>query len=707
MEDIKGSVDIVTYSNDETGYRVIKVSEPGKQDKTVIVGVMPDVQVGESIECEGTWGMHPSHGLQFKVSQVRVIEPSDQSGIEAYLASGLIKGIGPVYAKRIVTIFKENTLDILDKDPKKLNMVPGIGRSRLAAIQASWIEHRSIRKLMIVLQALGIGASLAHRIHQMYGEASMSVIQETPYQLCQDIWGVGFLTADRIAQHQGLSARDPQRIQAGIAHILEQLSTQGHTCYPKQELCERTTRLLQLPLHDTELVLDQSIQKGILIEHAYEPPRIALPEMDRAERSINQDRERIASYPILHKMASMDSEINKAESNLGIELAQKQREAGAMALSEPFSIITGGPGTGKSTITQVIIEVLKKHVGKIKCAAPTGRAAKRIREITGVEASTIHSLLEVRGLEFAHNHEKPLRCDYLIIDEASMIDTALMAGLLAAVPDHAQLLMIGDVNQLPSVGPGRILSDLITGETIKVTELTDIYRQAAGSNIIRYAHAVNNAQPIRIQNHKDSDCFFLEAQSAEAIQTTIKELVSTRLPNRYGWDPIQDIHVLTPQNKGPIGTESLNQVLQDVLNPEADGLDHKGQRLGLGDKVMQLKNNYQKNTLNGDVGIIQEWDVMEQEITVQYADHEVAYISGECDELKLAYATTIHKSQGSEYPCVIIPVHSSHQHMLQRNLLYTAMTRGKKMVILVGQTQTFQHAITKADSETRYTALNQ
>lgn len=712
MDQVKGYVERIVYHNEETGYTIARIQEPKKKELTTIVGTMPAIQPGETLRCNGNWKSHLIHGQQFEIDSWKIEAPADLVGIEKYLGSGLIPGIGPGYAKRIVEMFGIDTLDIIDQNPHKLESVTGLGKKRLDKIISCWSDQRCIRDVMIFLQSYGVSPKFAQKIYRVYGNKSIAKVNENPYSLAEDIIGIGFKSADTIAQKMGIAIDSPQRLNAGILFVMTELSSEGHTCFPFEELIPRAAQMLEVSLSLVEermqhLVKEEKLvvaemKMGMLPQHY-----VWTPMLYRSEMGIARELIRIAKSESQLRKVDTGKAITWVENKLSLQLAENQKSAVACSLSDKIHIITGGPGTGKSTITNAILAISEQLTSHILLAAPTGRAAKRMSEITGRKAQTIHSLLEFdfRVGGFKRNQDNPLLCDLIIIDEASMIDTMLMYQLLRAIPTACRVIFVGDIHQLPSVGPGNILKDLIQSEIIQVTVLNQIFRQAAGSRIVTNAHRINNGTFPELSSDSDSDFFFIECKEPEKIVEEIVSLVTKRLPSKYGFDPLQDIQVLSPMRKGVIGISNLNEVLQSKLN---EGSNHSlpgGRRFLENDKVMQIRNNYQKNVFNGDVGRIVKIHSAEQEILVQFDDREVDYTYAELDELALAYAVSIHKYQGSETPCVIIPVDTSHYMMLHRNLLYTAVTRGKKVVILVGTKRALWVAVHNDEVRNRHTGL--
>ncbi len=705
-EEIHGYIESIVFSEEERGFTVAKLKEPRKTDFTWIVGILPSVQPGESIRCHGTWKHHPEYGKQFEVKRFDLQAPSDLIGIKKYLESGMIKGIGPAYAEKIINHFGTQTLAIIDQDPDKLFDVPGIGEKKVHAIKECWNQQRSIRHVMVFLRGHGVSPGYAHKIYKTYGEQSVEKVTSNPFLLAKDVFGMGFKSADNIAQGLGVTKEAPMRLIAGLEHVLWEMSTEGHTCVPKSLLIDSAEKLLEAPKDLLVQALEIQVKEGHIIERE---EIFWLRPFYFSEQGIGKEIARLKQAKCCLRSVDSCKAVSWAEEKMRLLLAPEQTEAVKQGISDKIHVITGGPGTGKSTITKAILRISQKLSSNILLAAPTGRAAKRMSEITGRSAHTIHVLLEMdfATKRFKRNRENPLPCDLIIVDEASMIDTLLMYNLLKAIPDEARVILIGDVDQLPSVGPGNILKDIIASGCIPVTRLQKIFRQAAGSRIITNAHKVNQGLFPDVSVNSKSDFHFIEKQTQEAIAEEIIDLVSSRLPKAYRFHKFEDIQVLSPMKRGIIGTEHLNELLQKKLNPSSSPLMRMGRSFHMGDKVMQTRNNYQKEVYNGDIGIINFIDTAEQTLTVLFDKKEVDYSFIELDELMLAYAVSIHKYQGSECPCIVIPIHSSHFKLLCRNLLYTGITRGKKLVVLVGTKQAIHLAVSNQSALERHTGLLQ
>lgn len=703
-DQISGYIEAIVFTQPENGFTVARLKEPSKKDLTVIVGYLPSLQPGETVLCKGGWKMHPSHGRQFEVSDYTVEMPNDVVGIQKYLESGLVKGIGPVFAKKIVEKFGANTLAVIDNTPQKLLDIPGLGEKKMESLIECWKAQKSIREVMIFLRAHGTSPAYAQRIYKMYGEQSIEKVKENPYKLAKDIFGIGFKIADAIALKLGFALHSSQRIAAGIEFVLWELSNEGNTCFPIQEFLPFAKGALEVETSLIEAEIQSLVEKDFL---ARKEEMIWLKPFFSYEAGIAKDLARLLESGQVIRQIDALKAANWAEEKQGIEFAEQQKQAVVNALTDKVHIITGGPGTGKSTITNAILRVTEKLTDKILLAAPTGRAAKRMTQITRRKALTIHALLEMDFTTggFKRGKDKPLDCDFIVIDEASMIDTPLLFHLLRSIPSGARVLFVGDIDQLPSVGPGTVLRDIIQSGKVNVTKLTEIFRQAKGSKIITNAHRINQGEFPMIVTSENSDFHFIEAETPEAIQQVILQLVSKDIPEKWGFDRTEDIQVLSPMKRGIIGSELLNDALQTLLNPSNRPLFRAGRKFHIHDKVMQIRNNYDKGISNGDIGRIEEIDAGDQTLVVSFDGKMVEYAFLELDELILAYATSVHKYQGSECPCIVIPIHTSHFKLLHRNLLYTAVTRGKKQVYLVGTKKAVAIAIHNNQVQKRYTGL--
>jgi len=685
-----------------------------------ILGGIVNPTPGEVIKMKGEWGNHPKFGEQFKVVFCQTTTPATVYGIEKYLGSGLIKGIGPVMAKRIVKVFKEATLDVIETEIDKLADVAGIGKKRIGMIKKAWEDQREIRAVMIFLQSHGVSSGYAAKIFKKYGNEAIKIVQENPYRLATDIFGIGFITADKIAEKLGFAKDSDLRAAAGILYVLHELTDEGHVFYPYEPLITKCKEMLDI---DREITVNAigavAVDKQIVIEDLNQDntefqennKAVYLAGYHVAEKNLaNRLKTLINSAPAIRKIDS-EKAIQWVQEKLSITLADKQIEAVQMPAENKVMVITGGPGTGKTTIINAILKIFSTIKTRIMLAAPTGRAAKRMSEATGHEAKTIHRMLEynMRKGGFQKNEESPLDCDLLIIDEASMIDMLLMHHLLKAIPVAATFIMVGDVNQLPSVGAGNVLKDIIDSSIIPVVQLNEIFRQAKESSIIVNAHKINEGiiPNLKASPEKLDDFYFIEQEEPEKALEMIIHLVRQGIPKRFGFDSVNDIQVLSPMHRGTVGAGNLNVELQKALNPGEEGVLRGGRLFRVNDKIMQIVNNYDKEVYNGDIGRISSIDEEEKEVKVIVDDREIVYDYSDLDELVHAYAVSIHKSQGSEYPAVVIPILIQHYMLLQRNLLYTGVTRGKKLVIIVGTKKAMAIAVKNNRTEKRYTLLKE
>jgi len=709
---LQGTLERITYVNEENHYVVARLQVPGRRDLATIVGNLPTVTPGETLKLTGEWIQHNRYGEQFKVEAFETIAPATLTGIEKYLGSGLIKGIGPIFARRLVEAFDIDTLRIIEEEPSRLLTVDGIGEVRLQRIRTAWDEQKEIREVMIFLQGHGVSSAYAAKIFKTYGKSSIAIVQENPYRLAKDIYGIGFKTADRIAQAIGIEPHSPLRVEAGVIHVLNELAGEGHVYYPLDGLTKASAGILEV---DEDLVT-QAVERlrreeRVICEPGPQGVAVYLASLYAAEEGVTR---RLLALAEEGDAPPADIDIERAilwaEQVNRLHLAEQQKEAIREALIRKVLVITGGPGTGKTTILRCILQILEKKHRRMLLCSPTGRAAKRMSEATGRQAKTIHRLLEFSPKDgrFKRDQHRPLEADLVIVDEASMIDVVLMNSLLKAIPVGAGLILVGDVDQLPSVGPGAVLRDIIASGLVQVIRLSEIFRQARESQIVVNAHRINHGDlPYCTdwESREQGDCYLLAKNEAEEVQAAILELASSGLPQRHRVDPLEELQILSPMQKGPIGVMQLNQALQALLNPSGPELLRAGRLYRLGDRVMQIRNNYEKDVYNGDIGRIVKLDLEDREVTVRFDDRQVTYDFNELDELVLAYAVTIHKSQGSEYPVVIIPVHTAHYVMLQRNLLYTAITRGKRLAVLVGTKKAIAIAVKNHKIQLRYTGL--
>ncbi|MFF4451187.1 ATP-dependent RecD-like DNA helicase [Streptomyces goshikiensis] len=723
---VEGVLERITYANEESGYTVARVDTGrGSGDLLTVVGALLGAQPGESLRMEGRWGSHPQYGRQFTVENYSTLLPATIQGIRRYLGSGLIKGIGPKIADRIVEHFGLDTLEVIEGEPKRLIEVPGLGPKRTRMIGAAWEEQKAIKEVMVFLQGVGVSTSIAVRIYKKYGDASISVVRNQPYRLAADVWGIGFLTADRIAQAVGIPHDSPERVKAGLQYALSQSTDQGHCFLPEERLIADGVKLLQV---DTGLVIDCLAElaadpEGVVRESVPDPQggpdpltavylvpfhRAELSLVGQVRRLLNAEEDRMPGFQDVDWAKALDWLAGRT----GAKLAPEQRDAVRLALTRRVAVLTGGPGCGKSFTVRSIVELARAKKAKVVLAAPTGRAAKRLAELTGAEASTVHRLLELKpGGDAAYDRERPLDADLVVVDEASMLDLLLANKLVKAVAPGAHLLLVGDVDQLPSVGAGEVLRDLLAQDgPVPAVRLTRIFRQAQQSGVVTNAHRINTGLPPITDGLPDFFLFPVE-DTEEAGRLTV-DVAARRIPARFGLDPRRDIQVLAPMHRGPAGAGTLNGLLQQAITPARPDLTEKrfgGRVFRVGDKVTQIRNNYEKGAngvFNGTVGVVTGLDLDEQRLTVRTEeDEEVAYEFSELDELAHAYAVTIHRSQGSEYPAVVIPVTTGAWMMLQRNLLYTAVTRAKKLVVLVGSRKALGQAVRTVSAGRRYTAV--
>lgn len=712
---LEGVVERIVFANEENAWSVVRLTVPGQRETVTAVGNLLGIQPGESLRLTGSWIQDPKYGRQLRVSSYTTVAPATVAGIEKYLGSGLIRGIGKGLASRLVQSFGIATLDVIEGQPERLREVEGIGPQRSAAILRAWAEQREIKEVMVFLQSHGVSTHYAIKIYKVYGAQAVALVREDPYRLATDIYGIGFKTADKIAAALGIPKDAPQRIEAGTLHLLALAGDRGHLYLPRRELLEEARGLLESEPWRVEQALAALSGSGAVVVEplpaAPEDPSEAavyLKALHAAEVGIAARIHALLVQPPLPFEIDVERALEWFEKSERLSLAPQQRQAIRAGLTRKVLVITGGPGTGKTTLVRGIVRILEKKGQKVLLAAPTGRAAKRLAEATGGEASTLHRLLEFdpQSRAFGRNREHPLSGDLLIVDEASMLDTRLADHVLRAVPDPGRLILVGDVDQLPSVGPGRVLADVLRSGAVEVVRLTEIFRQAERSLIVVNAHRVNEGRmPVLESADSDGDFFFIERRTPEEIVETIAHLVTQRIPARFGFDPVEQIQVLTPRNRGPLGTESLNARLRELLNPEGAAFTRGGHTLRVGDKVMQIRNNYDLEVWNGDLGRVAAIDEVDQVVRVAVDGREVAYDFGSVDELVPAYACSIHKSQGSEYPCVVIPLHTSHHLMLQRNLLYTAITRAKRLVVLVGEERALRTAVGNRRVRARHTRL--
>jgi exodeoxyribonuclease V alpha subunit len=710
-----GIVERVTFHSEETGFCVLRTQVKGRRGLVTVIGFAPRVKAGEYVECIGQWINNKKHGLQFKAKELRLLPPSTLDGIRKYLSSGMIKGIGPYFAKKLVKAFGENVLEVITKQPEKILNLHGIGEKRCHLITQSWKKHCAIQDIMIFLQSYGIGTAKAVRIYKTYGDESIERIRENPYCLTTDVHGIGFKTADALALNLAIPKESLIRAQAGVRYVLQNLCECGHCAVACDVLTKKSVELLEI----SEPIVCEAIKQEMKADHFIQDeidstPVVFLSFLYHAENGVARHVHRLNQGRLPWGKIDIDRAIPWVEQQTRLQLSDSQKAAIRTVLTNKVSIITGGPGVGKTTIINSLLKIIRAKRLKVALCAPTGRAAKRLSETTHLSAKTIHRLLafDPTNFSFKHHQHDPLKTDFVVIDEASMVDVLLMYHLLKAVPDQAALLYVGDVDQLPSVGPGRVLGDLIDANVISVVRLKKIFRQAASSKIIINAHRINQSKlpftPLSKEAASNvSDFYAIYVDTPEEIRDKLIKVVTERIPKRFGYDPIKDVQVLTPMNRGGLGTHSLNIELQKQLNSNSEP---KVERYGLTfsprDKIIQLVNNYDKEIFNGDVGTIVRIDLVEKNVHIKFDHRIVTYSVDELDEITLAYATTIHKSQGAEYPVVVIPVAVSHYRLLAKNLLYTGVTRGKKLVVLIGQKKAVAMAIHNQRAEARLTKLS-
>ena len=744
LSSLTGVIERITFHSEESGYTVARLNTGNVKQLTTIVGSFANIQAGQTLKLQGVWTEHPQYGSQFQVKSYTETKPATITGIEKYLGSGLIKGVGPVTAKRIVAFFGLETLDIIENHIDRLIEVPGIASKRIKMIQRTWSEQKSIKEVMVFLQGHGVSTTYAVKIYKQYGEDAISIVSNNPYQLAIDIFGIGFLTADKIACNIGVSPWSKYRYKAGILHVLDRASDDGHCYLPENKIVPISRKLLTIEEHladETAIfgILSEMVQLEELIKEAVRPRVAGLEEGQSLRRKgmlTKTDEEETIYYKptffyseqhlaklILKKLehdSDVDEErvkswINRYTASRKIELSSQQYLAVLKAASEKLMILTGGPGTGKTFVTDTIVKLWKAMGRKIVCAAPTGRAAKRLSEMTGLEAKTIHRLLEFdpSSMRFKRDLENPLECSAIVIDESSMVDLFMAHSLFKAIPNNTFVLLAGDVDQLPSVGAGNVLKDLIASEKITVIRLTQVFRQAAESAIIRTAHQINQGlipQLEPISMNAISDCLWHSGGTeAEHGVQTIKDLIEHYIPHA-GFDPATDVQVLCPMTRGVVGTRNLNKVLQELINPPSEDkteLVRGDSILRVSDRVMQLKNNYQKEVFNGDLGQVVHIDHIEKELTIDFDGRDVVFHFADLNEITLAWACSIHKSQGSEYPVVILPLYTSHYVMLSRNLFYTGLTRSKKLALIAGSSKAIAIAVKQVKQQQRYTRLKE
>ncbi|CAN1210550.1 ATP-dependent RecD-like DNA helicase [Tumidithrix helvetica PCC 7403] len=726
-EQLQGVVERLTFHSADTGYTVARLKAPQEMELVTIVGSFPDIQAGQTLKLEGFWRSHPKYGDQFQVTQYQETKPATLTGLEKYLGSGLIKGVGVVTAKRIVAHFGLETLDIIENQIDRLNEVPGIAQKRIVAIQQAWQEQKSIKDVMVFLQGHGVSTVYAVKIFKQYGKDSIATVTDNPYRLATDIYGIGFITADAIARNLGVAPSSEFRYRSGMLHVLGEAAEEGHCYLPQQELVERSVKQLSLEAHEPdaeaiaalipkmveelEIIVKADLKSGK--EVAEEQLICYKPTFFRTEEGLAKRINQLLEREVIVDGLRVQNWIDRFTQKYHVALSSKQRQAVEMAASQRFTILTGNPGCGKTFTVRTIVALWKAMGKSIALASPTGRAAQRLAEVTGQEAKTIHRLLEFdpSSMGFKRDQDRPIDADAIVIDEASMLDIFLANSLMKAIPPDAQVLFVGDADQLPSVGAGNVLQDLIQSERVPVVKLTEVFRQAQSSKIVSHAHTINQGKYPQIEPVSDrpqSDCLWLNASEPEHGVQAIRDLLTYLVP-ALGFEPARDVQILCPMTRGEIGTRNLNKVLQELLNPaqaEKQELIRGSTTFRVGDRVLQQVNDYNREVFNGDLGVISDIDREEQAVAVQFGDRIAIYDYADLNEIGLAFATTIHKSQGSEYPVVILPIFMQHYLMLSRNLIYTGITRAKKLAILVGSQKAIGLAIRQVKDKQRYTQLD-
>lgn len=713
MEKLSGSIERVTFHNPDNGFCVLRVKVRGRRDLTTVVGSCAVVTAGEFIECQGTWFNDKNHGLQLQAESIRLVKPTTTEGIEKYLGSGLVKGIGPAFAKRLVKAYGQAVFDIIENNPDALLKVDGVGKKRIDMITRAWEEQKKIRDIVMFLHQHGLGTARAVRIYKTYGDDAIKLVKQNPYKLALDIRGIGFKTADELAQKLGIPQDSLIRAQAGVRHALQEQSTSGHTCVDIEDLINISVELLSVPKElITEAIFIEVKNKNLIHDTIDTKEVIYLKGFAVAEDKISEKLIKLKQGTTLWQDLDLAKAIPWVEKKVNIELSDSQRNAIDYSIKSKVLIITGGPGVGKTTVVNSILKIIHTKTSRVLLCAPTGRAAKRLKESTGLPAKTLHRMLayDPSAHEFKFNENNPLTADLVVIDETSMVDVLMMNNLLKAIHNDTAIIFVGDVDQLPSVGPGAVLANLIDSNVIPTVKLTKIFRQAALSQIIQNSHKINEGYMPTLEYPKDvvSDFYYIKADTPEELIAKLINVIKDRVPAKFGFSPINDIQVLTPMNRGSIGARSLNIELKKALNPApTNSVTRYGTTYSIGDKVIQLVNNYDKEVFNGDIGFITEINQDTEQAYICFDGRDVEYELHELDELTLAYATTIHKSQGSEYPVVVIPIAMQHYTMLVKNLIYTGVTRGKKLVILIGEKKAIAMAVKNNGASVRLTKLKE
>ncbi len=706
---LAGQVERVTFHSEESGFAVLRVRVRGRRDAVTVVGHAAAISPGEELRASGSWVSDPRHGPQFRAETLTTVAPTSPEGIERFLASGLVRGVGPHFARRLVERFGTEVFAVIETAPERLREVPGVGPLRAERIVASWAEQKGVREIMVFLHAHGVGTSRAVRIYRTYGADAIAVVKEDPYRLARDVRGIGFVTADALARRLGVPEDAMIRVRAGVSHVLAEALDEGHCGLPRETLVPRAAELLARPAEQVvEALALELADRRLVADEAGGKACVFLPALHAAERSVAARLAALASGAPPWRQVDPEAAIPWVEARVGMTLSASQRAAVGVFLRSKVLVLTGGPGVGKTTLVDALLRIVLDASLRIALAAPTGRAAKRLSESTRSEAKTLHRLLEVdpsSGL-FRRGRDNPLEADLVVVDEVSMVDVLLARSLLDAMPPHAALLLVGDADQLPSVGPGQVLRDLLASGAVPSVRLTEVFRQAAESRIVVGAHRIREGHLPDLSNPAGTDLFFFDAREPEEAARRVVEVVSERIPRRFGLDPRRDVQVLVPVRRGPLGARALNEALGKALNPDgAPRVARFGQELAPGDRVMQVENDYDREVYNGDLGLVTSVDPDEAELRVSFDGREAAYGFDELDVLQLAWATTIHKSQGSEYPAVVVPLAMTHYAMLERNLLYTAVTRGKRLVVLVGDRRAVAVAAKRASAGGRVTRL--
>ena len=710
---LSGTIERVTYHDPESGFCVLQVRTSGRRDLVTVVGRVPSATAGEGLRADGRYERDPKHGLQFRASELQLAPPSTPEGAQKYLASGAVRGIGPELARRLVEAFGDRVFDVIERAPQQLREVEGVGVKRAESISRSFVTQRNLRELMLFLHSHGLGTARAMRIHRTYGANAVARIRDDPYRLARDVRGIGFATADQLAQRLGVAKDASVRLRAGLHHVLDDEASHGHCAVLESEAIKSAATLLGVG----ETALLEALQHEIGAERIV-PDSVAgaralfQPRLYGAEREAAARLRALAEGSPPWRAIDTPRALDWVQEQLDVELPSSQREALARALASKVAVLTGGPGVGKTTLVRALLAILRERDVRVELAAPTGRAAKRLAEASQLEARTLHRLLEFAPHQggFRRGVELPLDCDLVVVDEASMVDITLFAALLRAIPRHAALLLVGDADQLPSVGPGRVLADLIESEAVPVLRLREVFRQAAESGIVRSAHRIREGELPELDGGDTSDFYFVECEDPERAVDRVVSAVRERIPARFGFDALRDVQVLTPMHRGALGAQNLNAALQQALNPQArDGprLERGEIALAPGDKVLQTENDYDRDVFNGDIGTVLSIDVEEASLAVDFDGRRVEYEASDLDALTLAYAITVHKAQGSEYPAVVIALSTQHYPMLERRLVYTAITRGKQLVVIVGQRRALEIALRRGAQSKRTTKLRE